>query len=111
MPDKLVAFIAGDALKTGKPFFVTCNCGQKIPLPQPLEFLNCPRCASSIKPIVLEGNPSHVAMGDSKTGPPKPAPVQGFDSTKPKSEGWFKVIDVPADEKDEKGTPGKPELQ
>ena len=98
MSDGLVAYIASDAIEGGKSFLVTCNCGRKIPLPRPLMVMICPGCMSSIKPIVLGGNPSAIPTKDPATGKERPYPVQGYNPQKPETTGWLKVVDVPKDE-------------
>jgi len=78
----LYTFVAGDALKNGKPFPLECNCGGVITIMPPFqdEYVVCSRCEAKIKMLVIEGDPGYI-IGADPGGPPKLLPVQG--SSKP----------------------------
>lgn len=73
----LFTFVAGNGIKKGEPFPIHCNCGAVITIMPPFqeEFVICPRCESSIKILVLEGDPGYVS-GWNENGPML-IPVQG----------------------------------
>ena len=75
----LYTFIAEDALKLGRTFHVTCNCGGKMPITPPVrsEFVVCPQCQAIIKLLVIEGDPGYIIIRNPVTGEPDLAPVQG----------------------------------
>ena len=78
----LYTFVAGDALESGLPFALECNCGGVITIMPPFqdEYVVCPRCESRIKMLVIEGDPGYI-IGSDSDGTPKLLPVQG--SSKP----------------------------
>ena len=87
MPQKvkqfdLYTFIAGAALEAGKPFPLECNCGGVVTIMPPFqdEDVVCARCESTIRMLVIEGDPGYI-IGADPDGTPKLLPVQG--SSKP----------------------------
>lgn len=87
MPQKarkfdLYTFVAGAALEASEPFPLQCNCGGVVTIMPPLqdEYVACARCESTIKMLVIEGDPGYI-IGRDLDGNPKLLPVQG--STKP----------------------------
>lgn len=78
----LYAFVAGAALETDQPFALECNCGGVVTIMPPFqdEYVDCTRCESRIKMLVIEGDPGYI-IGSDPDGSPKLLPVQG--STKP----------------------------
>jgi hypothetical protein len=78
----LYTFVAGAAIQEEKPFPLECNCGGVITIMPPFqdEYVVCARCESTIKMIVIEGDPGYI-IGADPDGSPKLLPVQG--STKP----------------------------
>lgn len=81
MPHKkfdLYTFVAGVALKAGKPFPLECNCGGVVTIMPPFqdEYVVCPRCESRIRMLVIEGDPGYI-IGADPDGTPKLLPVQG----------------------------------
>jgi len=87
MPQKtkhfdLYTFIAGAALEAGKPFPLECNCGGVVTIMPPFqdEYVVCARCESTIRMLVIEGDPGYI-IGADPNGTPNLLPVQG--SSKP----------------------------
>ncbi len=78
----LYTFVAGAALETGKPFALECNCGAVVTIMPPFqdEYVVCPRCESTIRMLVVEGDPGYI-IGAGPDGRPTLLPVQG--SSKP----------------------------
>jgi hypothetical protein len=78
----LYTFVAGAALKAGKPFPLQCNCKGVVTIMPPFQddYVVCPRCESRIKMLVIEGDPGYI-IGADPDGTPKLLPVQG--SSKP----------------------------
>lgn len=74
----LYTFVAGDALETGKPFPLQCNCGGVVTIMPPFqdEYVFCPRCESKIKMLVVQGDPGYI-IGADPEGTPRLLPVQG----------------------------------
>jgi len=81
----LFTFIAEDALRCGRPFFVTCNCGTKVHTTPPFksEFVVCPQCLATIKLLVIEGDPGYIIIKNPTTGEPDLAAVQGSTAKTP----------------------------
>lgn len=71
-------FIASDAIKGNNPFPVHCNCGGVITIMSPMQEgqVVCPICKTTIKMLVIEGNPGYV-IGQGADGEPTLLPVQG----------------------------------
>ncbi len=88
MPKKkqfdLHTFVAGAALKTGKPFSLACNCGGVVIIMPPFqdEYVVCPKCESRIRMLVIEGDPGYI-IGAEPDGSPSLLPVQGSASPHP----------------------------
>lgn len=87
MPQKakqfdLYTFIAGAVLEAGKPFPLECNCGGVVTIMTPFqdEYVVCARCESTIRMLVIEGDPGYI-IGADPDGTPTLLPVQG--SSKP----------------------------
>lgn len=82
----LYAFVAGVALETGNPFPLTCNCGAVVTIMPPFqdEYVVCPRCESTIKMLVIEGDPGYI-IGADPDGTPRLLPVQGSSAKHPNS--------------------------
>lgn len=80
----LFTFVAGDALEGGLPFPLECNCGGVVTIMPPFqdEYVVCPGCESTIKMLVLEGDPGYV-LGADPDGTPKLLPVQGSEMPSP----------------------------
>jgi len=78
----LYSFVAGAALETGKPFALECNCGAVVTIMPPFEdeHVVCPQCESTIRMLVVEGDPGYI-IGAGPDGRPILLPVQG--SSKP----------------------------
>ena len=78
----LYTFVAAAALEGGKPFALECNCGAVVTIMPPFqdESVVCPRCESTIRMLVIEGDPGHI-IGRGPDGKPTLLPVQG--SSKP----------------------------
>lgn len=78
----LYAFVAGAALEGEKPFALECNCGGVVTIMPPFqdEHVVCPRCESTIRMLVVEGDPGYI-IGAEPDGSPTLLPVQG--SSKP----------------------------
>ncbi|MCX7177058.1 MAG: hypothetical protein NT159_24680 [Proteobacteria bacterium] len=74
----LYTFVAGAALEGGEPFRLDCNCGGVVTIMPPFqdEYVVCARCESTIKMIVIEGDPGYI-IGADPDGTPKLLPVQG----------------------------------
>lgn len=74
----LYTFVAGAALETGKPFALECNCGAIVTIMPPFqdEHVVCPRCESTIRMLVVEGDPGYI-IGKGSDGNPTLLPVQG----------------------------------
>jgi hypothetical protein len=74
----LYTFVAGAALEGGAPFRLDCNCGGIVTIMPPFqdEYVVCARCESTIKMLVIEGDPGYV-IGADPDGTPKLLPVQG----------------------------------
>lgn len=55
----LYTFIAGAAIKGNDPFPVQCNCGGIITIMPPMQEneVICPNCETTIKMLVIEGDP------------------------------------------------------
>lgn len=79
----LYTFIAGSAIESNDPFMVQCNCGGQISIMPPMQEnqVVCPQCETTIKMIVIDGDPGYV-IGSSSDGEPMLLPVQGS-SAKP----------------------------
>jgi len=73
----LFTFVAEHGIKKGGPFPIHCNCGAVITIMPPFqeESVICPCCESSIKIMVVEGDPGYV-FGWNENGPML-IPVQG----------------------------------
>ncbi len=69
----LYAFVAGAALKPGRPFLLECNCGGVVTIMPPLEeeYVICAVCESSIRMLVLEGDPGYIIGADADGKPLK----------------------------------------
>jgi hypothetical protein len=78
----LYTFVAGAALEGGKPFALECNCGAVVTIMPPFqdESVVCPRCESTIRMLVVEGDPGYI-IGRGPDEKPTLLPVQG--SSKP----------------------------
>ncbi|MGB8297678.1 MAG: hypothetical protein WCG85_19840 [Polyangia bacterium] len=78
----LYTFVASAALEGGNPFQLGCNCGGVVTIMPPFqdEYVVCPRCESTIKMLVVEGDPGYI-IGADASGNPTLLPVQG--SSKP----------------------------
>jgi hypothetical protein len=78
----LYTFVAGSALTADSPFGLECNCGGVVTILPPFqdEFVICPQCESTIRMLVIEGDPGYI-IGADADGSPKLLPVQG--SSKP----------------------------
>lgn len=78
----LYTFVAGAALETGEPFALECNCGAVVTIMPPFqdEYVVCPRCESTIRMLVVEGDPGYI-IGAGLDGGSALLPVQG--SSKP----------------------------
>jgi len=74
----LYSFVAGAALASHSPFQLECNCGGVVTILPPFQdlYVVCPRCESTIKMLVLDGDPGYV-IGKSPDGEPTLLPVQG----------------------------------
>jgi hypothetical protein len=79
----LYTFIAGAAIQGNTPFIVHCNCGGEITIMPPMQEnqVVCPMCETTIKMLVIEGDPGYV-IGRGADGEPTLLPVQGS-SAKP----------------------------
>jgi hypothetical protein len=68
-PD-MYTFIAGNALKSNQTFDVRCNCGGIAPITPPTatDTVICPRCSSSIRIVVLPGDPGYLLGKNPSTG-------------------------------------------
>lgn len=77
-------FVAEDALKTGDPFQLSCNCGGKVTIMPPIQedSVVCPLCESTIKMLVIEGDPGCI-IGADEEGKPMLIPVQGSQKKQP----------------------------
>lgn len=75
----LCSFVAGDAVRSGNPFPLKCNCGAVVTIMPPFkdEFVVCPSCERTIKMLVLEGDPGYVFGANPETREPRLIPVQG----------------------------------
>ena len=80
----LCTFVADDALETGKPFPLKCNCGGVVTIMPPFqeEYVVCACCEANIKVIVIEGDPGYL-IGTDSDGTPMLLPVQGSLSPHP----------------------------
>ena len=81
MPSKpfdLYTFVAGAALNGDTPFPLECNCGGVVTIMPPFQddHVICARCESTIKMLVVEGDPGYI-IGAESDGTPKLLPVQG----------------------------------
>ncbi|MHB8581251.1 MAG: hypothetical protein ACYDA4_15515, partial [Ignavibacteriaceae bacterium] len=74
----LYTFIAGAAIQGNDPFSVHCNCGGVITVMPPMQEnqVVCPMCETTIKMLVVEGDPGYV-IGQGGDGQPTLLPVQG----------------------------------
>jgi hypothetical protein len=74
----LYTFIAGTAIEGNNPFAVHCNCGGEITIMPPMQEnqVVCPMCETTIKMILIEGDPGYV-IGQGADGEPTLLPVQG----------------------------------
>lgn len=74
----LYTFVAGAALEAEAPFPLQCNCGGIVTIMPPFqdEYVVCPRCESTIKMIVIQGDPGYI-IGADPDGTPRLLPVQG----------------------------------
>jgi hypothetical protein len=74
----LYTFIAGIAIQGNNPFIVQCNCGGEITIMPPMQEnqVVCPMCETTIKLLVIEGDPGYV-IGQGADGEPTLLPVQG----------------------------------
>lgn len=74
----LYTFVAGAALKKGKPFQLECNCGGIVTILPPFqdEYVICSRCEFRIRMIVIEGDPGYI-IGRTSEGGLTLLPVQG----------------------------------
>ncbi len=74
----LYTFVAEYGIRTREPFPLHCNCGSIVTIMPPFQeqFVMCPNCESSIKIIVLEGDPGYI-IGRNHDGEPMLIPVQG----------------------------------
>ncbi len=74
----LYTFVAGAAIEKAKPFALGCNCGATVTIMPPFqdEFVVCPRCESTIRMLVVEGDPGYI-VGAGPDGTPTLLPVQG----------------------------------
>lgn len=81
---ELYAFVASAALEKSKPFVLDCNCGGKVTVMPPFqdEYVVCALCESSIKMLVLEGDPGYI-IGANADGTPTLLPVQGSSAPHP----------------------------
>ena len=81
----LFTFVASDALRFGRTFHVTCNCGGRMPITPPIksEFVVCPDCHAIIKLLVIEGDPGYIIIKNPTTGEPDLAAVQGSTAKTP----------------------------
>ncbi len=79
----LYTFVAEDALKDDKPFPLRCNCGGVVTILPPFEeeFVVCPNCESSIKILVIEGDPGFI-VGRNSDGEVTLLPVQGSEKAR-----------------------------
>ena len=80
----LYTFVAGAALESGKPFVLECNCGAAVTIMPPFqdEHVVCPRCESTIRMLVVEGDPGYI-IGQDSDGNPTLLPVQGSSQPHP----------------------------
>ena len=96
MPEKfdMYTFVAGAALKDGTTFHIRCNCGGRAPITPPLatDFVICPDCGTSIKFLVMEGDPGYV-VGQAPDGEPMLIPVQGTKAKPPTPEQRARAIE------------------
>ncbi|GGF18040.1 hypothetical protein GCM10011611_24850 [Aliidongia dinghuensis] len=78
----LYTFVAGEALESGKPFQLRCNCGGTVTILPPMqeESVYCPSCEAHIKALCLEGDPGYV-IGLGTDGKPTLMDVQGSKAT------------------------------
>lgn len=90
----LHAFVAGAALESGEPFQLSCNCGGVVTIMPPFqdEYVICPECESSIRMLVIDGDPGYI-VGATPDGDPTLLPVQGSSVPHPDS--------LPPERKDE----------
>jgi len=74
----LYTFVAESAIRVEEPFPLHCNCGSVVTIMPPFQeqLVVCPNCESTIKMIVLEGDPGYV-LGRNHDGEPTLIPVQG----------------------------------
>ncbi len=74
----LYTLVAGDALKSGEPFPLRCNCGGIVTIMPPFqeESVVCPNCESSIKILVIQGDPGFI-IGRNSNREVSLLPVQG----------------------------------
>ena len=74
----LYTFVAEYGIRTKEPFPLHCNCGSIVTIMPPFQeqFVVCPNCESTIKIMVLEGDPGYV-LGRNHYGEPILIPVQG----------------------------------
>jgi len=80
----LYTFVAEAAIQKNEPFKLTCNCGGVITIMPPFQddFVICARCESTIKMLVIEGDPGYI-IGADPDGSPKLIPVQGSSQPHP----------------------------
>jgi hypothetical protein len=80
----LYTFVAAAALSDGTPFPLECNCGGVVTIMPPFqdESVVCPRCESTIKILVIEGDPGYI-IGRDPDGSPMLLPVQGTNKPHP----------------------------
>lgn len=81
-PYDLYTFVAGTALKKGKPLPLECNCGGVVTIMPPFqdEYVICPQCERKIRMIVIDGDPGYI-IGRTPEGELTLISAQG--STKP----------------------------
>lgn len=80
----LYTFVAGSALTADSPFQLECNCGGLVTIMPPFqdEFVICPQCESTIRMLVVDGDPGYI-IGADADGSPKLLPVQGSSQPHP----------------------------
>jgi hypothetical protein len=74
----LYTFVAEHGIRTEEPFPLHCNCGSIVTIMPPFQeqFVVCPNCESTIKIVLLEGDPGYV-LARNHDGEPMLIPVQG----------------------------------
>ena len=80
----LYSFVAGAAIESGEPFPLRCNCGGIVTIMPPMQEQSviCPICESSIRLLVVEGDPGYI-IGRDSDGSPRLLPVQGSTAVNP----------------------------